>query len=496
MLNPSQSNKSVPGPVARHFKRFSVNVGLQISSQLLPLVAGALTIPLVYANISRVDFGVFTVALSMLGLFSLLDLGLGRATVRFMARAFAVDDAASAASIMAHSALLLGGFSCVACAAFVLAIPLITQHWFLSSAIDQPILRGSLLILAIALPMTGLTSVFRAVLESRERFLVISIIQVVLGVSTYVVPLLLSFVTRDVRVLIGGAVTCRGLAFVAFLLTAASVWQDGFPWRDLNRGTRKEFQSFSLWLVISNVVGSVIVYGDRAILVKMFGLTEIAFYNIPLEMLGRLMIIVNSAATVVFPALSRAGAKETSFDALYVSLVVSLAAIVGAAFLAVSILTPMGLELWLGAEFRGHSSLLIRIFLVGLAFQTLNVFALATLNARGFARPITTMHLLETPLYFWALYIVGQRAGLPGVACVWSGRLIVEYLCFVGFQISNSPRSQAGRRLTGGAVAAGNILPLALFPMIGNVTIALASSACCILLSFVWAWSRSVRPQV
>jgi O-antigen/teichoic acid export membrane protein len=472
-----------------HFRRFSVNASLQIGSQVLPLVAGAVAIPLVYKNIARSDFGVFTVALSMLGLFSLLDLGLGRATVRFMARAFAIGDTVGAASVVSHSAILLGGFSWVACIVLLFTVPLIAGHWFQTSAVNQATLRGSLYILAAALPLAGLTSMFRAVLESRERFLIISIIQVILGVSTYFVPWLLSVFTRDVRWLIAGAVACRGFAFVAFLVGAISVWQGSFPWREIKGRGQREFHNFSLWLVISNIVGTVIAYGDRAILVRMFGLSEIAFYNIPFELLGRLMIIVNSAATVVFPALSRTASDDPRFEDLYISLTTLLGALMGIVFLAISMLTASALHLWLGDEFRIHSTTLIQVLLVGLAFQTLNVFALATLNARGFARPITIMHLLETPAYFWALYFFGKRFGLTGVACVWSARWIVEYMCFVGFQISIGMAGRTGRRIVGSVIAASNAISLVIFAALKNGPAAIAVGGLCAAGSLLWARS-------
>jgi O-antigen/teichoic acid export membrane protein len=472
-----------------HFKRLSLNALLQIGSQVLPLVAGAIAIPIVYKNIGRVEFGIFTIALSALGLFALLDLGLGRAAVRFMARAFADNDLPEAASVAVHSGLLLGGFSLALTIALAATIPTIVRHWFHFTANEQILLRQSLYILVLALPFAGLTSVFRAVLEARESFLAVSIIQGTLGVLTYSVPMLLSFATTDVRVIIGGAIVCRAFAFVAFTTVAVRAWQGHFPWLRVNLAGQREFRRFSLWLVISNIVGSAIVYGDRALLVKMFGLAEVPYYNVPLEILGRLMIIVNSAATVIFPSLSRASQNKMLFEEVYVTLTTFLSVVVGAALLAMSIGTPLGLQLWLGDEFRDHSTGVVRILFVGLAFQSLNVFALASLNARGFARPITFMHLIEAPGYLWALYSFGLRSGLAGVALVWSGRLIFEYACFAGFQAAIGGKRGRPRLAFGALVAGSNMIPLALIAVTGNKLLALLATGAFATLSVVWSLS-------
>jgi O-antigen/teichoic acid export membrane protein len=470
-----------------HFRRLSLNALLQIGSQVLPLVAGAIAIPIVYRNIGRVEFGIFTIALSALGLFALLDLGLGRAAVRFMARAFAENDLPEAASVAVHSGLLLGGFSLTLTIALAVTIPIIVNHWFHFTAHEQNLLRQSLYILSVALPFAGLTSVFRAVLEARESFLTISIIQGALGVLTYSVPMLLSFATADVRVIIGGAIACRVLAFAAFTTAAARAWQGPFPWHRVNLAGQRDFRRFSLWLVISNVVGSAIVYGDRALLVKLFGLAEVPYYNIPLEMLGRLMIVVNSAATVIFPSLSRASENKMLFEEVYVTLTTILSVVVGVVLLGMSIGTPLGLQLWLGNEFRDHSTGVVRILFIGLAFQSLNVFALASLNARGFARPITFMHLIEAPAYLWALYSFGLHSGLVGVALVWSSRLIFEYACFAGFQAAIGGKGGRPKLAFGALVAGCNMIPLAVIAMTGDKLLALSASGVFATLSVVWS---------
>src|SRR5258708_38422255 len=125
MTSPQRSSNGFRDRALFHFRRLSLNAVMQIGSQVLPLLAGAIAIPVIYRNIGRADFGVFTIGLSALGLFALLDLGLGRAAVRFQARAFADVQPTKAASVVVHSALLLGGFSLTLCLILFALAPLI-----------------------------------------------------------------------------------------------------------------------------------------------------------------------------------------------------------------------------------------------------------------------------------------------------------------------------------------------------------------------------------
>src|SRR5260370_41294201 len=113
----------------------------------------------------------------------------------------------------------------------ILSTSFIVDYWFQTTGVGQNAIRHCLYILACAIPMAGLTSVFRTVLEARDKFPTISAIQVFLGVLTYIVPLNLSFTTQDIRYLFARAVACRGLAFFAFALAAGSSWDGSLAWR-------------------------------------------------------------------------------------------------------------------------------------------------------------------------------------------------------------------------------------------------------------------------
>ena len=467
------------------FWRLSANTVLQISSQTLPLLAGAVAIPFIYKNIDSRDFGVFTLALSMLSLFSLLDLGLGRSTVRFMSRALADGDELKAASVAAHSAFLLGAVSLALALLFFAMVPSLVVHWFQTDDREQA-LRQSLYLLAIALPICSLSAVFRSALEAREHFPVISGIQATFGSLTYMAPMLLSYSTNDIRVLIGVAVGCRGLALLAFVIAARRTWSSAFPWCSLQQRMEPEFLRFSLWLVLSNLLGAAILYGDRALLVKVFGLELIPFYNVPLEMLSRFMIVVTAAATVAFPVLSRLANNEDFFGNAYIALMTLASALLGIGLVAVSVFAAVGLDMWLGEEFRDKSTDIVRILLVGLAFQGMNTLSMMALNARGFARPVTLMHVTEVPLYFGLLYVGSRYFGLVGVAAVWSGRQFLEYVCFAGFQMFIGREGGMWRRQgIGAALGASTTIPLVL--ALDSTPTAMV--ACAVFTALVLCWA-------
>lgn len=469
------------------FRRWAVNTALQIGGQASPLLAGAVAMPVIYTRLAPTDFGIFTLSLSILGMFALLDLGLGRATVHFLARAFAERDSAGAASVVVHSATLLGGFGISIGAILVAFVPAIAAHWAKSGAIEQATVRQTLYILIAALPFAGFTAVVRSILEAREKFPAISAIQVGFGTFTYIAPLALAFVTADVRIIVAGAVAARIVGCFAFALTAFNAWGLPFRWRAVALNPHGEFGRFSLWLVVSNIVGAAVVYGDRAMLMKLFPLADIAFYNVPLEMLMRSMLIINAAATVIFPALSRSADNKVLFERLYIAATTLLAALMGLALLALTLAVPAGLDVWLGHQFSTRSTGIVRILICGLLFQGLISVVLLSLNARRVSRPVALVLILEAPFYFAAMYWSGLHLGLIGVAIVWSGRSMFEYVCYVAFQTSVGSRGAIRRQIGGAALAASNGASLAIMAVSGTAALAIGVGLSCAVASVAWS---------
>lgn len=474
----------------RGLRRLSVNTMLQIGGQILPVGAAAVAIPFVYRDLGAADFGIFTIALSAMGLFSILDLGLGRALVRFAARDFARGDMAGAASIVAQSGIFLGAVSVTLALAVFLASPALASHWVRSSPGSHGTVTQCLAILAAALPIGAMTSVFRSVLEAREDFLSIGIVQSAVGTSMYAVILVLSLADAGVQTIIAAAVGSRLLGVICYVVRALAVWPDGFPWKRVRLRVHKDFRDFSFWTVGANVIGASIMYGDRVLLVKLFGLQEVPYYNVPLEFFGRLMILMNAVATVIFPALSRVSDNKQLFERAYVVFMTFLSAAAGLALLATAMATPQILLHWLGLSFEEHSTLIVRTLLVGLEFQCLNVMALASINARGVSRPITVMLGMEFPLYFCALAYFGLHLGLEGIAIVWSGRVVIEFLCYTLFQLRLVRSGGARSQKIGSALSVANAIPLVLVAVSAGLASAVASSAVVVTAAIAWSYSE------
>lgn len=417
-----------------------------------------------------------------------MDLGLGRSTVRYLARDFAQNDLNHAASMLAQAVAMLGGTSLVAALLLFCLVPYVSGTRISSGAMSISEFHGTLYILVGAVPFLGMTAVFRSVVEAKEDFFKISVIQSVLGTMTYLLPLWISHFSQDIRAITAGAVLCRIAAFIVFFMIALAYWSGSFPWSKVRIKWGGEFQRFSSWLVLSNLIGTGIVYGDRAVLAKTIPIGDIAYYNVPLELLSRILIVVNGAASAGFPFLSRGSDNQNRLPELYRVGAVGLSGFIGAGFTVVGLSAPFAVRAWLGDDFQSHSVVLIRIIAVGLTFQSVNVLALTSLYANGSSKWPALMHSIEAPLYLLALFWFGTQYGLKGIAWMWSLRHVVEFLVFCVSLSTMCKRGKLTMALTVLSFVTANTISLILLAL--GASWQLTVIACVITSSACLSWVR------
>lgn len=482
MVDRLRDTKGTPQSTISRFWRFSVNSLAQISGQLAPLVVAAVTIPVVYRHLGGSDFGIFTLSITAITFFSIMDFGIGRSTVRFISRAIARGDYAEGKQIATHAMLYLGALSLVLSALFAIAVPPIASQWLSNSGYASVRVTDVIYILAAAIPFIGMTSVFRSVLEAQEKFPTIAVIQGAMGALTYGLPLILSVYVPEIRIVVLGVVVARFLGFLAYGGCVRSFWFDG-PRTNSLLSVNREFLRFTGWMMASNLMGNGLAYADRAVLVRFVPLNRLPFYNVPLEFLTRLMIVVNGAISVAFPFLSRISLRDVTLNKVHLVAMSALGVCMPPALLLCSIVAPVGLRIWLGNAFASQSTEIVRILLIGLMFLSFNAFALASLNARGVSRGVAVMQALEAPVYIWALWHFGLLYGMKGLAVVWTGRTIVEFTGFTFLQALETPRLLSYS--AGMAIVLVESFPLVLLATVGWIALSLSA---CVALTIVSAF--------
>jgi O-antigen/teichoic acid export membrane protein len=402
------------------------NALFNLLGQAVPLIVAFFCIPPLMHRLGVERFGILTLTWMVIGYFTLFDLGLSRATTKFLAEALGkgiVDKLPDIVwtSFLLH--LLLGTGAGLLLAALT---PLLVGTLFKIPPTMISEATGIFLILALSLPIILMSTVLRGVIEAAQRFDLINIVQTPAGALMFLLPLV-------------GLYLGLGLTGIAILLVAArlatliiyfTLCRSVFP-QLRNRFlfdpllVRPLF-SFGGWMTLSNIVGPLLLYLDRFVIGTVVSLAAITYYAAPFEVVIRLMVFPASMIMVLFPAFSAFGttSRETVVR-LYIRSMKYLFLLMGPVVLFMILFAHEILLLWLGPDFAQKSTLVFQVLAAGMLLTPVQV---SVSLIHGLGRPDITakFYLLELFLYIPLIWLLVSRMGIVGAALAWTLRALLD----------------------------------------------------------------------
>ena len=399
------------------------NFGGQATVALVAIIV----VPLVVRALGHDRYGLLSLALTVFGSFSLLELGLGRTTTKFVAEYLGKGKVDRLGSVVWTSFGLqvligiFGGFLLALAAPFlarrVLNVPVElveeAQTMFFILAFSAPVVLGS--------------SALRGALEGAQRFDLVNAIKVALNISTYLIPLIGAHINIGITGIVFLMLVVRLIATIAYLLCC--LWT--FP----SIRTHLSFDVFSLpflisyagWIALSNLIVPFLVQLDRYLIASLVSVKAVTFYSVPFEILNGLWIIPSGVAMVLFPAFSSLQAKgNKNLADLYMRPIKYILISLGATVVLVATFSKDLLLVWQGPMFAEKSALVLQILVTGVLINSLGWVPANLLM--GFGRPdlTTKIHVIQLVIYPGAVYLLILRWGIVGAAVAFTLRVTLE----------------------------------------------------------------------
>ena len=409
-----------------HLSSLKVSHGalLNLAGHAAPLLAALLVVPGLLAVLGSERFGFLALAWALVGYFSFLDLGLGRALSRIVAERLGTPREAGLAQLSASTVTLSGllgvvaGLVLYACAG-----------WLCNRVLDLPpdIAREAVpavQILAACLPLVTLTAALRGMLEGARRFGWINAIRAPLGILTFAAPLGVAHATVSLWALCATLFALRVLALVAHWWVCASLLPAFGKLAMPTREAALELFGFGAWVTVSNLVGSIMVYVDRFIIGAQVSIAAVAYYTAPYEVLTRLGVIPAALAGALYPALAAASPAQARL--LHRKAVLTLLVTAVPLALIAALLAPFWMSLWLGDEYARQATRAAQWLAVGVAANCLAQVPFTLLQARGRADLPGKLHIAELPFYLVVLFPLIRNYGIEGAAMAWFGRCAAD----------------------------------------------------------------------
>ncbi|WP_348683260.1 flippase [Acidovorax soli] len=396
----------------------------------LPLLLGAVTIPYLIKNIGVEAFGILTLVWALIGYFSLFDFGLGRALTQQVAAMLSARQYMQLPNLIKTGLWftavtgIIGGMI-LAALADQLAI-----HWLKVSVLLQPSTQKALIVAAIGIPLTTMTTGLRGILEAYEDFKVVNLLRIGLGAANFGLPALsVMFIGNSLIWMVVSLIAARAIVFFAHGWLVYRKLSDDWRASRFNKSTMRNLLSFSLWMTVSNIVSPLMVSADRFVISTVLGASMVAYYTVPFEVLIRILIVPGALTSVLFPRLAAVMATDwPEAKRLYRKSLKIIALALFPICILIALTSKWTMALWLGRDFSEISWPIVSIMAVGVLLNGLASLPFAAIQATGDARTTACLHILELAIYIPALFFCLKFFGLIGAAIAWSLRVGVDLI--------------------------------------------------------------------
>jgi O-antigen/teichoic acid export membrane protein len=403
------------------------NTLINLIGATAPMLISLMIVPLYLRLVGEARFGILVLVWLFVGYFEFFDFGIGKATANHIARLRDAPPSAREAAFWTGALIngmlgLLGGL-----------VLLVGGHYGvtgyfgdrLSGELNEEI-RMALPWMAFAVPVGTVSVVGIAALEARERFLTLNTMQVLVTALIQLSPLLVAWWRGPaLDGLIGATVISRiGANLPVFLACRRYVPLLGRP--RFRKSLAAPLFRYGGWVTVTAVIGPILVSVDRLLIGSQIGLTAVAHYTVPYNLVTKFQILPASLMRTLFPRFSLLEWEECAPIARQA--VFALAAITLPLAVAGVIVMKPFLSVWIGVGFAEVAAPLGEILLIGVWINSLAWVPTVMLQGQGRPSIVAKLHALELIPYVAILWIGVAWAGLPGAAWAWVLRVAIDAL--------------------------------------------------------------------
>ncbi|WMY75883.1 flippase [Buttiauxella selenatireducens] len=370
-------------------------------------------------------FGIYTLAIAIVGYAGIFDVGLTRAIVREIA--LFRDEPDERKLIISTSTIFILLFGSLGMLVIYMFIPNIV-HMLNISSLHIHEVEISLKILVFSIPLFLLNQLWMSILEGDEKFSILNI-QRSIGSSVIAgLPALFVWLEHSLVYAIIGLLVGRGISFIiSFVIVRGEIISAKLRF---NPSTFKRLIFFGGWITVSNIISPVMVYFDRFVISNLLGAKFVSYYTAPSEAVSRLGLIPGALSRAVYPRLSNTTNKDEFRKQLKFSYKLMMLGCLPIVIFGI-VFSKNILGIWMGQEYAIHSYYILCILLIGFFFNSIAQIPFTAIQSVGKAKVTALLHCIEIIPYLCVLYYFVKWYGITGAAYAWCLRVVLDCLFLV-----------------------------------------------------------------
>mgnify|MGYP000179713844 CR=1 FL=1 len=395
----------------------------------VPLAVALVAIPVTVHALGPARFGLLGLAWAVVEYGGFFDLGLSRATVRFVADALAraPEETSQIIPVAFATQLVSGvmaGLAVWALAPYLAGSVFNVPAELVEEAAAMFAVVGVNLVIVIAI------AALRGALEGAQRFDLSTLVKIPTALAAIAIPAFGATRGWSLPLILWWVFAARLVALAA-LVTMIPRGIERFTWQMPREWARlgKLFR-YSGWLSVSGLANPILINLDRFALGSIVGVAAVGFYSGPYEGATRLLLVPVSIFSALFPVLTSTEARAERDRTVRVmeSALRQTTLLMVVPTLTILAYAPEILELWLGPAFAAEASAALRILSVGVFLNAVTHVPSVFLYATGRPDLPAKLHVVEVVLHVPLTFFLVGSYGVTGAAAAWTTRTLVDFV--------------------------------------------------------------------
>lgn len=282
----------------------------------ISMVAGLLYTPKMLELLGQSQYGLYTLATSVIGYLSFLNLGLESALIRYTAKYIALGDKESERKLGGSFLKLYGflGAVALACGIFIsFNLEPGSVFGFMTTKMtmeEVSVLKVLILLMTINLAVSFPMGVYGAVITAHEKFTFRKVVSIIREILMPITVLIVLFMGHKAIALVVVHVVFNAAVFLSDYVYARRVLQYKPKFDKLERAVVKEIANYSVFIFIGMVVDRISDATNSMVIGALSGTAAVAVYGIAVQINHYYLNFSSSIGSFFFPRIVSMSVKD------------------------------------------------------------------------------------------------------------------------------------------------------------------------------------------
>ncbi len=415
-------------------KRLSIarNSLYNVAGWMIPATVQIVSVPYIVKNLGYDNYGIWSLAMAVMGYFAFLDMNMLKAGIRFLAEYHGKKDIVSANQVVTFGMLTFFVIGLVGMIAIALCVdPVILKMVKIPEELHT-VARSTLYLASLGFLLIMIQNYLLSIPKALHRFDVSNVIEMSFTVGSILATVSLLYFGYGLL----EVVIARLLANVICILVAYGSIKKVMPYFKfsihIESSLMKKIFSYSLVSFAGRIGMATKSFANTFVAGSLLGTSAITFFTVPYMLVERLTNISSRLSMVIFPIASEMGSQSRHDELIIIYRKMTRHVFNINIFLTtlISLFSWEIMTLWMGEAFAKKSALILLLVAIGFLFNTTTGLPSLVNDGIGHPKVTSTFAFVSGAISVVFLFIFGKIYGLVGIAIGYSASSILMAVMF------------------------------------------------------------------